>query len=231
MKKVVRSLEGKLMFNSLLRAALMSYFLVCLSTIFVLRNPIFETTEDKIDFFVVVLLLIYLVAFPFVQNNFLMKRFGEIDKEKTKRYASLYENVNIEKKNSLRFTFNFCARRFAIAIIIVFLEDYIVFQIIAADIAVMAILSFYVAEKPMVDSFNNFIQIFNEVYICLALISLVLFTEFTQNPVDRYEIGYKFLYFVGFCIIVNVIMLFLIIAYSVYRAICKFLKKRELKKA
>ena len=107
------------------------------------------------------------------------------------------------------------------------LDKSIVLQILAGDAAILGMLSFYVAGAPMVDRFNNFIQIFNEIVVCLALASMVLFTEFIPSPVDRYDYGYTLLYLVGLSIIINVIILFMTIVFAIYSAIRKSLLKKK----
>jgi len=88
-------------------------------------------------------------------------------------------------------------------------------------------LSFYVAGAPMSDKFNNFIQIFNEIVICLALASLVLFTDFIGDPVERYEWGYTLLKLIASSVSVNVFILLATIVTAIYISIHKLYLKRK----
>lgn len=110
------------------------------------------------------------------------------------------------------------------------LKDSIVLQILAGDAAILGMLSFYVAGAPMLDKFNNFIQIFNEIIVCLALASLVLFTDFIGDPVERYEWGYTLLKLIAASVMVNVFILLATIVFVIYNAIRKLFFKRKIAK-
>lgn len=114
--------------------------------------------------------------------------------------------------------------------IICLLKSSIVLQILAADATLLGMMAFYIAGLPMSDIPNNFIQIFNEFGIWLCCCSLVVFTDFIPSPVDRYDIGWYLLYFVGVQISINILVLILSILLSVYKAIRTYLIKRTLKK-
>ena len=94
----------------------------------------------------------------------------------------------------------------------------------------MGMLSFYIANGPMQGFANNFVQIFNEVVVLLIVISLVIFTDFVPDPVDRYNQGYTLLYFIGFNIFVNLAILIYSIVQKIYMACRNFFIKRNKKK-
>lgn len=142
----------------------------------------------------------------------------------------MYQNVNVEKSHSLRFTLYFCLRRIIFAFAIIVLKDAVIIQILVTDLTVMGMLSFYVAGLPMIDGPNNFIQIFNEIIICFVIISMVIFTNFIPNPVDRYDYGWYLLYFIGASVCVNMIILAVNITKTVYMAIKKRMRKKLLTK-
>ena len=149
-------------------------------------------------------------------HKFLLKHKDELHMQKFKhKYSSLYSNVQYHKVEALRFTLYFCFRRLIFAIIIIFFRNSIVLQVFAADFTILGMLIFYVSSLPMSDKANNFIQIFNEtaIWICISL--LFVFTDVVESPVDRYDYGQYFLYFIGFNIIVNLIVFFLSIYWSI----------------
>ena len=149
-------------------------------------------------------------------HKFLMRHKDELHTQKFKhKYSSLYSNVQYHKVEALRFTLYFCFRRLIFAIIIIFFRNSIVLQVFAADFTILGMLIFYVSSLPMSDKANNFIQIFNEtaIWICISL--LFVFTDVVESPVDRYDYGQYFLYFIGFNIIVNLIVFFLSIYWSI----------------
>lgn len=96
-----------------------------------------------------------------------------------------------------------------------------------ADLAVVGMLAFYLGVHPMSDRLNNFIQVFNEVVVCACVVSLVIFTDFIADPVDRYEYGYTLLYVVAASICVNVFILLASIVLALYGTIRKAILKRR----
>ena len=59
---------------------------------------------------------------------------------------------------------------------------------------------------------------------------MILFTEFIESPKDRYDHGYKLLYFVAAVLFVNFAILIFSIIMAVYDGIRKALLKRKYKK-
>ena len=72
-KTILRKLEGKLMFNSLFRAALESYYLVSITTLYSIANTFLESSEEFVTFAVGIATIIYLILFPILQHRFLLR--------------------------------------------------------------------------------------------------------------------------------------------------------------
>ena len=110
----------------------------------------FESEERKIVFGLAIVVLILLIVFPVVAHRCMVKHREDLNQDTMKeKYGSLYQNVRDKDSDSLRFTMYFCFRRMAFAAIIVFLKDYLMYQIMAADLSIMCILVFYVGVLPM----------------------------------------------------------------------------------
>ena len=63
----------------------------------------------------------------------------------------------------------------------------------------------YICEiQPMMTKFQNQMQIFNEVVLLTCFWLMALFTDYVQDPVDRYRIGWNYLGFLGLIIVINV---------------------------
>lgn len=77
-RTVLRKIEAKLMFNSILRAALESYYLVSITTLYGIANSSFSSSEELVTFFIGLGTLAYLVLFPLLQYRFLLKKHGEL---------------------------------------------------------------------------------------------------------------------------------------------------------
>ena len=74
---VLSYLQGMLIFNSVIRGILESYLLLSISTFYQVTNASFASTEDKIDFAVVILSIMYCIGFPVLAHRFLLKRHRE----------------------------------------------------------------------------------------------------------------------------------------------------------
>lgn len=122
-RTVLRKAEAKIMFNSLLRAALESYYLVSITTLYGIANSSLSgsSSEEYVSFFFGLATLAYLILFPILQYRFLCRKHKELDQVVVKeKYGSLYQNVRHEKRAALRFTLYFCMRRFCFAVAICF---------------------------------------------------------------------------------------------------------------
>ena len=80
----------------------------------------------------------------------------------------------------------FILRRFCFAYVIGQVTSDIVTQVMCIDTMSMMLLCYYISVKPMKDGINNFIQIFNEVAVLVAEVSLFLFTNYVPDPLQRY---------------------------------------------
>ena len=127
----------------------------------------------------------------------------------------------MSKFEALNFTFVFMLRRLAFAYTICHLDSTITVQILIIDGMSTALLYFYVGSWPMVDSINNYTQIFNELIILVCTWSLFLFTDYVPDPKLRHKFGEVFIYILALNLIVNL----MILAYSIAKKIQVLLKE------
>ena len=121
-KTIMRKIENKLMFNSILRACLETYFLVALASMYGLIHGKFDSSEGIVTFIIGLITLTYLILFPILANRFIIKKKEILGGEHAiEKYGSLYQNVDYMRTSSLRFTLWFCLRRLAFAMTIVIL--------------------------------------------------------------------------------------------------------------
>ena len=100
--------------------------------------------------------------------------------------------------------------------------DYtLVTQVLPLDALSTAMICYYLANMPMIDRTNNFIQVFNEVVILIAIWSMFLFTDYVADPSTRLLFGEGF----KFTIIFNVIVNLAILVYTVVSQIIQSIKK------
>ena len=152
-------------------------------------------------------------------------------KEIRQSYDSLYQKIETDKgPKALAFNFLFLLRRIFFACTIGSITNNIVPQILTIDFLSMFLLGYYLIVFPMVDKLNNFIQIFNEIFVILAEISLFLFTNYVPDAVQRKQFGYGWIYCIGFNVFINFSVLIISIFHSIYVSIRSCLLKRKYKR-
>ena len=81
---------NKLMYNSVIRGLLESYFFMSIAAVYQVRNTDF-TKEGYINFGIAVFTIIYLILFPILSLKFLLKNKEKLDKAMMlQKYGSLY---------------------------------------------------------------------------------------------------------------------------------------------
>ena len=213
--------ERKLVINSVLRALLESYLLAAFSVFIELKvqfvyNPIQNTSNDiqelsEINYLFSILILLVLLFQPLGSKIFLESNFSKLSEvDKKQRCGSLYPNVNYYSHAALNYTPMFLVRRFLFAWSIIFLPEYSLFaQVLSIDLLCMTMLAYFIVTLPMENGMHNFIQIFNEVFLIIALLFLYTFTNYTNEPRVKDGYGYAILYMVALQIGVNLMILIL----------------------
>ena len=114
------------------------------------------------------------------------------------------------------------------AVIIIFCKSSIVLQVALADILSTVLLAFYLRVRPMVGIVSNFIEVVNESFALTAFWLLFLFTDYIEDPLQRYKYGFFFIYTVAALICVN----FTAFAYSlvskIYAQVRSYLIRRKI---
>lgn len=60
----------------------------------------------------------------------------------------------------------------------------------------------------------------------MAILSLIFFTNYVEDPAVRYQFGFYFIYLVGVNILVNLLVLLVTIIYGVYIGLRRWYKRR-----
>lgn len=98
-----------------------------------------------------------------------------------KKFDSLYMNLDLSKDHSILLTTLFLARRFFLGVLLSFCDAHQTAQFIYMNLTSLGLLIYLIKIRPMVSTYLNFIEIFNEVvlYGCTALIAGM--TDYTQE--------------------------------------------------
>ena len=86
----------------------------------------------------------------------------------------------------------------------IFLDVSVLLQLAIALYYTQVVVQYLVVKRPMIDTLNNFVQIFNEVFILCCCIFVFNFTFMLPDPITRYELGWFFLYIMYSNVGVNV---------------------------
>ena len=175
---------GKLMFNSILRASMMTYLATVLALWISFKEINLGDSKGRIDLAVAIFILIYASVLPFFVLWHLRRKSENMPEADFKiKYDSLYANQDYHNKRALPMTTYFLLRRLAFAAIIAYLGFSIVLQVLLADILSTGLLIFYIVVRPMYDKVNNAIQIINEAVVLVCVWLMFLFTEYVGDPV------------------------------------------------
>ena len=220
------------MMNAVLRALLESYLQISIQMWIgwqIANLP--PTLEARINFLIVIVLTAFCLIFPFGQHRFLFKHQNFIKSEEfQQRYGSLTQNVELSRFEGLAFSFYFLVRRLTFAYTIVYLNRSIVIQVLAIDALSTGLLAYFFMGRPMVDKLNNFIQVFNEMFILICAWSLFLFTDYVPDPKLRHSFGESYLYIIAFNFATNLMFLLTTLLISLIRTMKSWWRRRQMRK-
>ena len=146
------------------------------------------------------------------------------------KYDSLYQNLDYYKKEALWSTSFFLLRRILFAGVIVFCEGSLVAQVVLSDILCTLLLIFLILVKPMVDTWNNCVQIINEVVVLVCIWLMFHNSDYVGNPETRYDLAYIFLYLVATDVALNITYLIVSITSKIIVACRSYFTKRKAKR-
>ena len=157
--KVMNSIERKLMFNSLLRAALETYLSLTIQMWYGWRSLRIDAgSDDRIEFLILLAMTIYCIGLPFTQHNFLWRNRNIVFRQSFQQsYGSLIQNISLLRVQSLAFSLVFLLRRLMFAYTICNIDINITFQVMAIDALSTSMLCYFICNRPMADGVNNFI--------------------------------------------------------------------------
>lgn len=134
LQNLVKTIEGKLMYNSILRSLMQMFLSNSLTTWTTIRAFNIVDSRAKVEISVAFLTLAFLTAMPIWSYKFLRKHAHEVNTDAfKKKYDSLFQNVDLHKLKALSYTTYFLGRRLLFAFVIVCCQPYLVLQIALID--------------------------------------------------------------------------------------------------
>lgn len=124
-KRLVKALEKKLFFNSILRVGIQSYLRFSLLSFASMATISFDDKNTSINSVIGILMLTFVIAYPLFVWKFLSKnKLTLSNPAKRQRFDSLYQNLDVYTNTSLLLMPFFLFRRLLIGVIVTFLKDY-----------------------------------------------------------------------------------------------------------
>jgi len=119
------------------------------------------------------LLFVPVFAFFYLRAN----QFQMNVEEFKQKFISLYTNIKPHNQISYMYTLLFCIRRYIIGVMTIFLNSFVVFNIIVYFALQIGTISMYLHFKPMLTKFLNRIEIMNETLIFISVYFMMIFTN------------------------------------------------------
>lgn len=116
--------------------------------------------------------MVILSLSPIGIGVFLYKK-REILKDKSSKlqYGSLYEGIRLNTSYTLTYYPIFLLRRLTFALIMVFLADWVITQIVLLNLSSLSMIAFLVKVKPFKDKSEHIFTLFNEgIHLAMLLI-------------------------------------------------------------
>ena len=182
------------MYNSILRYMLQSFFRISLGTFMNMRLVILSAVAPTALLFSIPTALV-LISFTSFTYIFMQRNKKKLDDPYFQKcYGSLYVKVETFKHpEALKFSFFFCLKRLASAMVIAWCQISIVLQVFLLVKIALVGTCWAVSARPMVDKTNNFLFITNEVLILVCSYLVLLFSEFVPTPEQQYSFGYMYI--------------------------------------
>ena len=241
--------KEKLMWSSVLRTQIQTYFPTALSTFAMIKSlhdnyqtqeisfPTRNLKENYVDpfyeknvsnFAMVFMKLLILFGLPVFSYCFLKWNRVKIYtvREFDTAYGTLYQNLKNSESIHLVVTI-FCMRRMFIAISTIFGNQAIIIDIYLNVFGCLGMIKFFFDFKPMNQAFLNQFEIFNEISLLFIYYFMFLFTDFIPDVEFRYTLGFYFIYLVGSVFFINLVLVIYSMMYAIY---FDFMKKRARKK-
>ena len=184
MRKHFDSLFNSLFFDFIIRFFLEGYIELMLSS---LLNIPDLTYEQPGDYFSAIFSQVFcgiMIFLPFVILFFIFGNHDLLDKPFLKmRFGSLWEGINHKKsKWAAQFNFIFTSRRLILTIITIYLQDLPQIQLQLFILMSLLNSAYLLAVKPFELPSINRVEIFNELSISAMAYTLIILTDFVDNP-------------------------------------------------
>lgn len=163
------------------------YLKLSISTMIAIKKIQFTDTESIINSLLSIVTLIFILACPIFSYLFLRKNKHRLGQESFKmRIASLYLNVDLKKERSTLLGTFFILRRLSFALIVVFMGQGVIIQILALTLGSIFMIKYLIEVKPLDSKFLNAMELFNECILLISFYFMIFFTDLVGDVDFKY---------------------------------------------
>ena len=139
-------------------------------------------------------MLILVVIFPIAMPVYMYKHFKKLESKECKtRIGDLIDELNTKNASCIFYYPFFTFRRCLFVISILFLSNFPLLQIVFFQVCNLVSLMYLCYFLPKANKKLNCIEIFNELTVWVASLTLPLYTNFIGNANLRYNLGWVFI--------------------------------------
>ena len=146
-----------------------------------------------------------LLGFPIIMGYLLLTNFDKLEDEKfLETFGEFYRELNLANgKVVLWQPLWFLFRRLMLAIMVVYFDGAVIWQISLMAFQVIVAVIVYGNVEPFKDRHVNKFEIFNEVTVMFVMYNIMCFTPFVPDVEVRYKLGFVVCALITFNILVN----------------------------
>ena len=191
------------MFSSVIRMAQLGYMIMVVKSVSAIfgEAPIslFKNVNNNkiINTLIYYTLFAFIILYPIGVALFLMIQgpSGLKKEAVTEKFSSFFQSVSTKRRLNLMVTVNFLLRRAIVGTSIALLNDFYNFQLIICLVTSLLCLLFIGHAMPMQGNMNS-VEIMNECFLMLTIYLMHLFCDFVPEEINRYNIGWYYIYLV-----------------------------------
>ncbi|TNV87623.1 hypothetical protein FGO68_gene4551 [Halteria grandinella] len=185
-------LANMLFFNIFLRMFLEGYIQYALSSMLNMTSLEWDTDRNIFSSLLAICIFIAVIIFPSFIWLLLWNKQALLDEEVSQqKFGSTYFELKTFSKSALLYNVFYTGRRLLFALVITFLGDAWVIQIVLMIIHSSLLMVYLLLVQPFMLPILNYVEIFNEGCIMIASYHLLFFTDFTPEPNFQLQAGWS----------------------------------------
>jgi len=185
-------LHQKLFWGSFINLVVESYSMLAISCMINLKNLRWDAFNTVTMSLLAIVVSLLLLAFPLYYAWLMTAKFDELTfKSMHKKHGAFYEELELRNgKLVLMQPAWFLARRLLLAVMVVFLNTTVIWQIALMNLTVIVQVILLGRVAPFKRRFSNHFETFSECIVMMVMYHLICFTDFMTDLDVRFKLGY-----------------------------------------